>query len=309
MAYLLDKELKMKIIDKVDNKIIKPSIVSTQLPLPFNQLDFRRFEYLVLAVAVQKYGLQDPEHIGCGGSDGGVDIQGFIKREEKTFPIAIQAKNYQKITGKTLIDALEKFYKKNFPKFKGEFWIVTSAGISDKAREQFAKEANKKKIGRKVIDGSTLEADLRSIPNLLEVFFSTSNSPKKESLYRTAMESLEILQLFKDEFLDELDTSFSGNDELITEREQVLYSIVTKAIRKLKAKMIFLSDDFDILDSIQKSAKILISNYNLRSLTAQGKLFWEEIGKEALSRKEEQIENFISKYEVLREGLKKYLDS
>ncbi|NGX35159.1 MAG: hypothetical protein K1060chlam1_01529 [Candidatus Anoxychlamydiales bacterium] len=306
----MDKELKMKIIDKVDNKIIKPPIVSTQLPLSFNQLDFRRFECLVLAVAVQKYELQDPKHIGCGGSDRGRDIQGFIIKEERKILVAIQAKRYKDISACHLIKALKKIYK-NFPKFKGEFWIITSASVSDKAREQFAKEVNKKKIGYKVIDGSTLEADLRSIPDLLKTYFSTPISFKEKSFFQAAENSLKQLQILKDDFLEELDRSFAGNDEFVTKQMQKLYRIVKEGIRNLKSEMVILSKVPDVLE-FEKCMNVLIGYYRWGNqvISGSGKPFFgKDAAIKAFSEKEEKIENFISKYEVLREGLKKYLDS
>ena len=301
------KELKTKIEDKVDNKIIKPSIVSTQLPLPFTQLDFRRFEDLVLSVVKQKFSLLDAEHVGRPGLDRGRDIIGFIEREGKAIPVAIQAKNYQNISPCHLIAALEKF-NKNFPKFKGELWIITSADVTDKAREQFAKEANKIKIGCKVIDGSTLEADLRSIPNLLKTYFSTPISFEETSFFQAVENSLKQLQTLKDEFLDELDKSFAGNDAFVTKQMQKLDRIAKEGIRKLKSEMVILSKVPDVLE-FEKCMKVLIGNYRLGNQTISGSgkpFFGKDAAIKALSEKEEKIEKFILEYEVLDEKLKNF---
>lgn len=80
----------------------RPPIISTQHPLPFCNLEHRRFEDLCLRVAVYKYQLKDPKHHGRTGADKGRDIEGNVEREEKVSEVAIQCKRYEKISGPEL---------------------------------------------------------------------------------------------------------------------------------------------------------------------------------------------------------------
>ncbi len=71
---------------------MKPPIISTQHPLPFCNLETRRFEDLCLRAAVAKCDLKNPKHPGRSGPDKGKDIEGTIERNGKDSEIAIQCK-------------------------------------------------------------------------------------------------------------------------------------------------------------------------------------------------------------------------
>ena len=74
---------------------MKPSIIFTQHPLPFCNLETHRFEDLCLRVAVTKCDLKNPKHPGRSGSDKDKDIEGTTEHNGKETDVAIQCKRYE----------------------------------------------------------------------------------------------------------------------------------------------------------------------------------------------------------------------
>lgn len=244
----------------------RPLIMSTQYHLPFLQLDPHRFEYLCLRVAKEKYGLKNLEHTGRTGADAGADILG---QNEKNEAVAIQCKRCEKFSGKDPVQALEQFCKEN-SNFNGQFWIMTAGSVSKKARDRFKAMAKKKNLEAFIIDGSSLEADVRSEPSLMAEFFSTPSVPvpTDQPHHSAASSAIKILQRFEDKFLNELDRSFWGNFLLIRERQQVLGRILTDAMLDLKAEMAVLPDRIDGPADLEKIGNRIISNYKLSGETS-----------------------------------------
>jgi hypothetical protein len=207
----------------------RPSITSTQHPLPFCHLEHRRFEDLCLRVAVSKYQLKNPKHHGRTGADGGRDIEGSVEREGETYEVAIQCKRCEKISGPDLIQALEIFLG-NFPNFSGEFWFMISASLSSTAREQIETAAHEKRLPLVVIDRSALECAVRSQPALTEEFFSTPTFSMQNHLNESMLRSIKVVQRLEIEFLQELHRSFSGNFHLIMERQKTMGDLLNAAI-------------------------------------------------------------------------------
>ncbi len=288
------------------NKITKPPVISSQFSLPFRQLDPMRFEDLILRLAILEYGLKEPEHLGRAGSEGGIDIKGVVMRMEEKIPMTIQVKRCEKISGKDLINALNKFTK-NYTDFNGEFWIITCATVSKKARDQFAKVADNKKVNYRIVDGSVLEVDIKKFPDLLEDFFSVPKSPLKDIFLQSATKIKKRLQKFEDEFLYELNRSFAGNIDLIFERQRVMYQIVNEAMVEIRSELTILDNHYSLSD-VEKAAKDLISNYRSGNQTAEGSLFYgKEVGIKALSEQNDKRGKFLHVCESLHVYLKQYL--
>lgn len=253
---------------------MKPPIISTQHPLPFCNLEHRRFEDLCLRIAISKYGLQYPKHHGRTGADAGRDIEGWVEREGKIIEIAIQCKRYEKISGSILIETFATFLK-NFPNFEGEFWIMTSANASQKARNELSVAALEKKLTCDLIDRSTLESTVRSLPNLMEEFFSTPSSFTQNYLKETLFNCIKVIQLFEVEFLRELYRSFSGNFPLIMERQRIMGDLLNTSITDLKSEFAKFPNKIEGLKKIEQTAKSLISNYRMYGQTSEdGSYFW-----------------------------------
>ena len=175
-------------------QIMKPSIISTQHPLPFYNLEHRRFEDLCLRVALSKYHLKNTKHHGRAGADSGRDIEGSVERNGKIYEVAVQCKRYEKISGQELIQSLESFLD-NFPNFSGEFWIMTSASVSRNARNQIETAANEKKLSLVVVvDRSNLECDVRNELCLTEEFFSTPSFIQNQ-LNEIILQCIKTIQL------------------------------------------------------------------------------------------------------------------
>jgi hypothetical protein len=267
-------------------RFIKPSITFTQHPLPFCNLEPRRFEDLCLRVAVSKHQLKNPKHHGRSGADEGRDIEGSVERDEKNSEVAIQCKRYEKISGAELVQALEIF-QSNFPNFSGEFWIMTSASVSLTARKQIEVAAHKKKLLLFVIDSSALESDVRSLPFLTEEFFSTPTSFIQNHLNENMLNSIKAIQRFEIEFLQELDTSFSGNFLLIQERQKIMGELLNTSIISLKSEFAKLPDEIEELKEIEQTAISLISNYRTNGLTLEdGSPFYKQEAFKAFSESE-----------------------
>lgn len=246
---------------------MRPSIISTQHPLPFCNLEPRRFEDLCLRIAVSKCDLKNPKHPGRSGSDKGKDIDGTAERDGKDTNIAIQCKRYEKIYTPDLIKALRDFLDNNFS-YNGEFWIMTSASVSYQSREQFQAVADKEKINVTIVDGSLLENHVRSVPDILEEFFLTPSSFIENHLKEILLKCIKVIQKFQIEFLRELNRSFSGNFPFILERQKIMGDLVFATIAELKSEFTTLPFKIEGLKEIEQSANSIISNYRMKSQTS-----------------------------------------
>ncbi len=280
----------------------KPLIVSSQYTLPFLQLDPRRFEDLCLRVCALKYDLKNIEHPGRSGADGGGDIRGYLQKDGKEILIIIQVKRYEKISKGDLVEALDKILVES-PNFSGEFWIITSASVSKNARDQFGEDAIKKNVNFRIIEGSVLEGDVRSLPEVLEEFFATPI--KALSRDPTASKIIKRLQLFEDEFLMELDRSFAGNSVLINERQKLMGDILRVAMLELRSEMALFSENLEDLMRIQMTAMRMIGNYKFAGETVDGRPLWgADQACKALLENESKRAEFRKLCEALRSRIR-----
>jgi len=284
--------------------------MTTQFRLPFTQLEDLRFEDLCLRVMVQEYNLQRTQHPGRAGSDGGGDILGFfIKNEPKTH-CAVQCKRYEKIAPGDLLKALEEFHK-GYPNFKGQFWIITSAVPSKKARDGFNKAALAMELEPFVIDGSSLETSVRNNPELMQEFFSAPKSLPERNFHCLAVEIIKKVQKFETEFLDTRHQNSCGNFAFIRERQQAMAEVLNKNINELESEMSVICDSEDkkTLQEIKIAATVIISNYRHSSeITNQGlPTFGATEASKARMKDFEQEELFKKKCEKLRTQMKRHL--
>lgn len=250
----------------MNENISIPSVMSMEYSLPFSELEPRRFEVLCLRVAVRKYGLITPEHIGYSGTDGGADILGQLNQDGKNVDVAIQCKRYKEISPRLLIHALETF-REHRPDFIGQFWIMTSASVSQTARSQFLKSVHENKLAALIVDGSAIEDAVRCFPLLMQEFFSAAPTALSKSIHETALKLIQRIQRFEDEFLDERDRSFGGDFAAVSERQKVMGGILNEAMIELRSLATLIFENFDGIETACLAATRVINNYKTANQT------------------------------------------
>src|SRR5947207_1878170 len=88
--------------------VSKPAIITTRKVLPFDALEPLEFERLSLWL-VEREGYLRPQHLGDAGSEQGRDVVAYKKARDGEELWYFQCKRYQALSGKTLIDEVDKY--------------------------------------------------------------------------------------------------------------------------------------------------------------------------------------------------------
>lgn len=122
-------------------------ITKTINPLPFAELETRRFEDLCLALIYPTSKWIEIRHYGRTGSDDGIDIMARERLENERERLwFIQCKRHSKISASKLKKAVDEAIDKT-TKPPDVLLVIVSCDISKKAYEKFISYASEKRIG------------------------------------------------------------------------------------------------------------------------------------------------------------------
>src|ERR1041384_6276374 len=166
--------------------MVKPNIISTRKPLPFNELSPLEFERMCLWL-IEREGYLGPQHFGEAGSEQGRDIVAYKLTGEGKEVWYFQCKRYQEISAASLKAEVNKYSKLRIAepaKRAAGIVFITSATLSARTREDVSIYCQAHGYESEFWARTELDMLVKKYPEIVEEFFYASTTPIVTALHQ-----------------------------------------------------------------------------------------------------------------------------
>ena len=157
--------------------VTKPSIISTNKPLPFGELSPLEFERMCLWL-VEREGYLRPQHLGEAGSEQGRDVVAYKPTDAGEELWYFQCKRYQRINAATLKKEVDKYNElagADPAKRPDGIVFVTNAVVSARVRDDVAAYCRGHGYAYDFWAHTELDMRVKTHPDVVQEFFDASS--------------------------------------------------------------------------------------------------------------------------------------